>query len=81
MAKSFSWVFYALIGAVSAWTTYKVGQASIQWEVQGLSRDVQSNRLRLDKLETGQIDLERKIFDKLSSMHGDIRRIEGKLER
>lgn len=81
IGKSFSWVLYATIAGVSAWTTFKVGQASITWEIQGMAKSISSAEARIKNLESGQLDLERKIFEKLSVMHGDIRRIEGKMER
>jgi len=81
VGRSLTWLGYTLIGAVSIWTTFQVTQAQFKWELSAIAVKDKDQDKRLDAINSDQRFLERQIMDKLTIMHGDIRKIEGKLER
>jgi len=81
VGRSLTWLGYILIGAVSIWTTFQVTQAQFKWELSAIAVKDEDQDKRLDAINSDQRFLERQIMDKLTIMHGDIRKIEGKLER
>jgi len=81
VGRSLTWLGYILIGAVSIWSTFQVTQAQFKWELSAIAVKDEDQDKRLDAINSDQRFLERQIMDKLTIMHGDIRKIEGKLER
>ena len=79
--NSLGFVGYAAAAALSAWVAYNVTQQKFQWELNSLVVKDEEHERRLDLQETNQLFLERQVMDKLTIIHGDIRKIEGKLER
>jgi len=81
VGRTLTWLGYVCIGAMSIWTTFQVTQAQFKWELSAIAVKDEGQDKRLDAINSDQRFLERQIMDKLTIMHGDIRKIEGKLER
>ena len=81
VGKSLHFLFYGAIAAISAWTAYQVTQEKFRWEINALIAKDEEHDDELAVVRQDQRDMERAIMDKLTLMHGDIRKIEGKLER